>query len=377
MSDTVSGSVSIFDGVHLLPEVHPITATFVERLKLDHPAAEVVRVLIDGWVQQECPPGKHAEVAGRLLNENDPTAAEATFFELLTGRILRTLFGNAQWEPEGLPTAGDPDWAVERDGNKEVFETRSLQEDIPEAERRGLALFHALSKLVAPFFVMVHWDQCKGLENAPIRTLTKRVAHALGALQPGTGPHEIVIGHMETRIVLTAGPMAKLRSIIQTKSRTMWSPGVDAIRNAVRKKGHKYAGLSEAGIPYVVVMCTSDPLTDYDSLCTALFGEEAVRVLLPHDGEPIIAAPVLNHNGCLTPTGGGKPPFTRVSAVWLVKCHFDSDHWVVEVTSAPNPWAANPMQWSDPRVAPISHILEPGGAVEFSLPPIQPSFAVT
>jgi hypothetical protein len=359
--------LGIFDGVEQVEAVHPFTATFPDRLRLVGPRADRVRDLLSEWVEAECPAGVVGTIGGRLLNQDDPIGSTATFYELLIGRVLRKLYGNAQWEPQGLPCSGNPDWSATIDGTQAVFEVRTLNEDMPASERRGQALFRRLSMVHAPWAISINWEECENLQSARIGQLATHVETRLARLQPGTGPHAVEISPHGARLVLTAFAMAKARSIIQSKARVEWSPGVESIRTAVRKKGSKYAGLSEAGIPYIVVICSDHPLLDPESLCTALFGDQVVKVLLPPGQQPFIAATTLNDAGCLTPTGTGPAPYTRISAVWLITCSFTGNEWNEWVTNAPNPWAANPLVWTDPRIATIAYATDPSG-VEFDVP---------
>jgi hypothetical protein len=253
------------------------------------------------------------------------------------------------------------------EGRQVVFEVRTLDEDMPESEKRGQALYRRLAAVQAPWAISINWEECENLHSARVGQVTKQVENRLTQLQRGTGPHRLEISHHGGRLVFTAFPMAKVRSIIQSKARIEWSPGVDSIRSAVKKKGSKYAGLREAGIPYVVVICSEHPLLDADSLCTALFGDQVVKVLLPPGQQPVVADVTLNGAGCLTPVGTGQPPYTRVSAVWLLNCSFTGNEWSVWVTNSPNPWAVNPFAWTDSRIATIAHTVDASG-VEFGVP---------
>jgi hypothetical protein len=341
---------------------------------LRHPGSAAARRLIDGWIASDCG-AKDQQVVSKLLNRADDVGALATFYELIVGQALKALFGGADWEPTGLPCAGQPDWRVATANGPAVFEVRYLEEYMPESERRGRELFRRLAATVAPWVVVVDWNQCEHLETARVSVLSGQIRDRLSALVPGSGPHEIDLTHLGSRVVLTAFATGRSRSVIQTRARASWAPGIVQIRHGVEDKGRKYAGLKDAHIPYVIVLCSDDPLLDADALCTALFGDPSIRVVMS-PGQPLVIQPgFLANSGTLTPKGAGPPSFTRVSAVWLLRTHFARTQWIAEIVSAANPWAANPFLWTDPRVASIDHQIDQSG-VDFAMPNVVPQFSV-
>ncbi len=299
-------------------------------------------------------------------------AQQEALDELLAGQAIKKLVGNVQHEPEGLPSRGKPDFTAEVGGQQIVFEVRTLEEDMPDAERKGRAVLHELSGIRAKWFVVIDWDASLGLQGIQLAAMRREVKAHLDA---AAASHHFDIPVGDARLIGEAHPTNSEMSIIQTQFRSSWSPGVEHIRKAVKEKAGAYRELKDAGIPFVVVLCTDDPLADAESLCTALFGDSMVRVVLM-DGRPMrIEEGVVNFSGCLTPNTKGQVHNTIVSAVWLLHSHLNQRGWTVRLAAAHNPWAANPFLWTDDRVAEITFVRD-GDDVEFGLPSVEPGFEV-
>jgi len=364
---------SLFKGATLLSSVHPFTATFQDQLRLDHPRAAKARKSISRWVSKFDAPARH-EIRQRLLLPQNAESSRYAFYELLTGRALKKLIGNVEREPSDLPVSGVPDYAATIKGRRVVFEVRTLEEDMPEAERRGRAVLRELAGIRAPWVVAVDWDASVALDRARLSVLRFRMTQTLASASPQRPFHfDISVG--DARIVGDAYPVKSEMSIIQSQTRAGWSPGVAQIRKAVETKAKAYRPLKDAGIPFVVVVCTDHPLVDAESLCTALFGDPMLRVEWMPGRSPRTQSGFVNFAGCLTPNTHGVVQNSIVSAVWLMRTHMGPAGWMIQLVTAHNPWAANPFAWASRRVATIAH--EPvGSGVEFSIPALEPEFEV-
>ena len=362
---------SIFKDAPLVASVHPFASTFQEHLLLDTPRAAKARATINRWVAGINEPARR-EIRQRLLAPKNAESSRYAFYELLAGQAIKKLVGNVVREPAGLPSRGNPDFAAMVRGSQVVFEVRTLEEEMPEAKRKGRAVLHELARIRARWVVVIDWAACVGLQGIRLAAMRQAVtAH----LEASTQNHHFDIEIGNARLVGDAYRTNGEMSIIQTRIESSWSPGVEHIRRAVEEKARAYRELKDAGIPFVVVLCTDDPLIDAESLCTALFGDSMVRVELV-DGLPLhIQEGLVNFSGCLTPNTKGTVRNTIVSAVWLLHSHLSQNGWTVQLAAAHNPWAANPFALTDQRVAEISYVRD-GHAVEFEVPSDEPGFEV-
>jgi len=362
---------SIFEDATLVASVHPFASTFQEHLLLDAPRAAKARTRINRWVASFDVRARR-EIRQRLLAPNNGESSRYAFYELLAGQAIKKLMGNVFREPTELPSRGNPDFAATAGEQEIVFEVRTLEEEMPAAERKGRAVLHELAAIRAHWVIVVDWAACAGLQGIRLAAMRRAVK---SHLETATQSHHFDIEIGNSRLVGDAYPTNSEMSIIQTRIASSWSPGVEHIRRAVEEKARAYRELKDAGIPFVVVLCTDDPLIEAESLCTALFGDEMVRVELM-DGHPVhIQDGLANFSGCLTPNSKGTVRNTIVSAVWLLHGHLSQSGWTVQLTAAPNPWAANPFAWADERVAMITFIRD-GEAVEFEIPSVEPGFEI-
>jgi hypothetical protein len=362
---------SIFKGATLVASVHPFASTFQENLLLDTPRAAKARGSINRWVAGSSETARR-EIQQRLLAPRNAESSRYAFYELLTGQAIKKLMGNVVREPAGLTSRGNPDFAATVGGQQIVFEVRTLEEEMPEAERKGRAVLHELAGIRASWVVVIDWAACFGLQGIRLAAMRRAVTQDLDA---STQPHHFDIAIGEARLVGDAYPTKSEMSIIQTRFASSWSPGVEHIRKAVEEKARAYRDLKAAGIPFVVALCTDDPLIDAESLCTALFGDSMVRVELMN-GHPVrVQEGLVNFSGCLTPNTKGVVQNTIVSAVCLLHSHLSQSGWTVQLAVAHNPWAANAFSWTDDRVAVITFARD-GDAVEFAIPSVEPGFEV-
>jgi hypothetical protein len=362
---------SIFSGATLVSFVHPFASTVQERLLLDAPRAQKARTSINRWVGDLDEASRH-EFQQRLLAPNNAESALYAFYELVAGQALRKLMGGVVHEPGNLPVGGKPDYGALVNGNLVIFEVRTLEEEMPEAERKGRAVRHELAQIRARAVVVIDWDACIGLQAVRLKALRQAVQRHL---DQSTEDHRFEIGIGAALLVGHAYPTNSEMSIIQSAARGGWAPGVEHIRKAVETKARAYRPLKDAGIPFAVVICTDNPLIDAESLFTALFGDLTLRVGLV-DGRPVgIQKGLVNYSGCLTPSTKGPARNTIVSAVWLLQTNLSRCGWTVKIVEAHNPWAANSFEWNDDRVAEITYVKD-GDAVEFGMPSGEPAFDI-
>jgi hypothetical protein len=361
---------SIFEDTTLVTSVHPFASTFQEQLLLDVPRAAKARTCINRWVAGWSDKDRH-EFRQRLLAPKNAENSRYAFYELLAGQAIKKLMGNVVREPTGLPSRGNPDFGAMVSGRQIVFEVRSLEEEMPEAERKGRAVLHELAGIKANWVVMVDWANCVDLDK--IRLAAMRSA-LKADLEASAHSHHFDIAIGASLLVGDAYPTNNEMSIIQARVALGWSPGVQHIRKAVEEKARAYRALKDAGIPFVIVICTDNPLLDVESLCTALFGDPMLRVGFM-EGHPLQTLGGVNYSGCLTPNTQGVVRNTIVSAVWLLRSHLSQRGWMLQIGTVHNPWAANPFAWTDERVAKITSMRD-GDAVDFEIPSVEPEFEI-
>jgi hypothetical protein len=114
-----------------------------------------------------------------------------------------------------------------------------------------------------------------------------------------------------------------------------------SIQDDIKDKTARYRGLKGAGIPFIVAIGTDHPLIDWESMFTALYGDE--QMTLAFEGEQIVGVKNarLSFSGKITPSLKSEARHRNLSAAWLVRWLVQDDDIYAEVVHFPNPWAAN------------------------------------
>ncbi len=89
---------------------------------------------------------------------------------------------------------------------------------------------------------------------------------------------------------------------------------------------------------------TDRGLIDWESVFSAIYGDERIKFTVEEDRIVVGARGRLNFAGRLTPSPGSAPRHRTLSAAWLVRWRLRDDEIYAEVVHFPNPWAANPVR---------------------------------
>lgn len=333
----------MFDGIELIPTA-PRYATFDELLRLDGAPAARFRQIIDVWVKQDAPESR-AKTAIDLVRRR---TSLGTFNELLVREVLTRQFGQVEREPAGLPVGRkSPDFGV-RLGRRQglvVFESSTIEERVDERTQRRRQIMRQLDRISGPWHLIPEWSWSKGLDEVRPRAVETAVRRAISGLTPAR--HRLDISFGEARLRATLVPASRHRTSIVSadfSSGFKFSPGVESIKDDVKTKTERYRGLKRAGIPFIVAIGSDWPLIDWETMFTALYGDE--QVTLRFEGDQIVAVEdgPLTFSGKITPNRRGEARHRTLSAAWLVRWRFKDNELFAEVVHFPNPWAMNPVR---------------------------------
>jgi hypothetical protein len=346
-----SAQASIFEGVPLIERV-PRYPKYTQLLLANGPGSTRLREIIDSWLSTD-PPAYRSEMQRRLVNDRNGLGA---FYELLVRQALRQLLGEPQREPEGLPCEGNPDYGVKVSGRRVVVEVTTLEEIVTEEQRKRREITAALDGISGPWHLMLHWTQCTDLDDVPPKRVVDILRKHIASLAPGK--HEVDLRVDDAKLRATVLPASKVRSSIVSMDASMgvkYSPGDKQIREDVREKTKRYRGLKAAGIPLIVAIGTDLGYVDAETIYSALFGDETLVVTMENDEIKSLTPGPLNYAGLLTPARAGDLRHTTLTATWLVRWRLRGMDLMGRIVHIPNPWAANPLDWQDDRVATLGH----------------------
>jgi hypothetical protein len=336
-------SASIFDGLQLLPAL-PRYATLDQHLRLDFSPAARLREIIDSWVASDSAPAR-AKFSTDLLR---PRTSLGTFSELILREVLRRKFGPVEREPEGLPVGRKkPDLGV-RIGSRRrlvVFESTTIAEKVDRRAHRRREIMRGLDRISGPWHLLPEWGSSHGLETISPSVVVAAVRQAIRGLPPAKHKLEIPFGEAILRATLL--PASRNRESIVSadlSAGAMYSPGVESIWDDIKSKTARYRELKQARIPLIVAIGSDWPLIDWETMFTALYGNE--QITLRFEGDEIVAVDQgrLNFSGKLTPSPNGELRHRALSAAWLIRWRMRDDDMFAEVIHFPNPWAANPVR---------------------------------
>jgi hypothetical protein len=151
---------------------------------------------------------------------------------------------------------------------------------------------------------------------------------------------------------------SKVRSSIVSMDMSMgvkYNPGGEQIRDDVKEKTRRYRGLKTAGIPLIVAIGSDLGFVDAETIFSALFGDETLVLAMENDELKDVTPGPLNYAGMLTPARAGNVRYTTLTAAWLVRWRLKGMDLMAQIVHIPNPWAANPLDWKDDRVATLGH----------------------
>jgi hypothetical protein len=340
----ISNSVpSIFDGLQLLPKL-PRYATPDEKLRLDNPSAARFREIIDGWLSGDSASAR-AKTRTDLLDRRN---SAGTFHELLLREVLGRKFGPVEREPQGLPVgAHNPDFAVRvgRRGRVVVFESASIAERVDDRTRPRREMMRRLDRISGSWHLCPEWSWSRDLETVAPRVVEAAVRHEVAGLPPGKHQLDLHFGAAVFRATLL--PASKHRDSIVSMDSSMGlagNPGVASIQDDIKAKTARYRGLKKAGIPFILSIGTDQPLIDWESMFSALYGDE--QVTFTFQGDEVIASDEgrLSFSGKITPSPTSEPRHRTMSAAWLVRWLMQNGEVYAEVVHFPNPWASNPVR---------------------------------
>jgi hypothetical protein len=344
---------SLFDRVELIPKL-PRYPTEVDKLRLDSPPAARYREIIDKWVAKDSPRSRSKTLADLLSTGNSP----GTFHELLLREVLRQKFGEPEREPPGLPVDGKkPDYGI-RLGLRHrqvVVESTTVSEKIDDGTRRRRAIMVQLDKIQGPWHLVVEWSWSRGIEDVRPAVIEKALRKEIDSLGPGK--HHVQLQFGDAVLKATLIPASRHRESIvsmDSSGRALTSPGVLAIRSDIKSKTAKYRGLKAARIPFILVIGTDSPMIDWESMFTALYGDEQVTFAMQGDQWVPIDEGKLSFSGRITPKPGVEPLDTTLSAAWLVRQRWHQNDMYAEVIHFPNPWAANPVRIAGRDIARVT-----------------------
>jgi hypothetical protein len=238
-----------------------------------------------------------------------------------------------------------------------VIEITTLEEAQTAEERLRKAILCKLAEIRGPWWVMINWSDSPGIERARPAKVKAAVAAALARMAVGTSS-EVVVRADGVNVSLQVHPRHDQESSVvgidSTRSARI-NPGEELIKHRCMEKAKRYRGLKQAGIPLIVAVCTDDFLVDEGNLFRALFGREQVTFSWKDpDEDPQAQTSGLDLSGLFTPTAAGVR-YTTISEVWLVRRVGMRGRLALTIVRAPNPWAANPIDWHPRRMSVIGH----------------------
>ena len=304
---------SIFDNLPLL-EVVPRYATLGQFLRLSAPPGPRLRQIIDSWVAAE-------SVAIRAKLRTDlvrPRTSLGTFSELVLWEVLKRKFGLVEREPKGLPVGGkNPDFGVRIGSARRlvVFESTTIPEKVDQRTHRRRQIMRGLDGISGPWHLMPEWGWSTDLDTIRPSVVVAAVKRAIKGLPAAKHKLEIPIGDALFRATLL--PASRHReSIVSADSSggAMYSPGVESVKDDIKAKTARYKGLKHARIPLVLAIGSDWPLIDWETMFSALYGDE--QITLTFNGEDLVAVDEgsLNFGGRLTPSRTGEIRYRGLSA---------------------------------------------------------------
>ncbi len=342
---------SIFAGVRLIESI-PRYPKYTEQLLANDPGPTRLREIIDSWLSTD-PPAFRNGMRRRLVNDRNGLGA---FYELLVRQALRQLFGEPEREPAGLPCEGNPDYGVRVSGRQVVVEVTTLEEVVTEQERKRREITAALDGISGPWHLILQWTLCTDLEEVPPKTVVDALRKHLATLAPGK--HEVHLQVDGAKLRAMVLPARRVRPSIVSMDGSMgvkYNPGGKQIREDVREKTKRYRGLKAAGIPLIVAIGSDLGYVDAETIFSELFGDETLLLTVENDEIKSLTPGPLNYAGLLTPSRAGDLRHTTLTAAWLVRWRLRGMDLMGRIVHIPNPWAANPLDWQDDRVATLRH----------------------
>ena len=367
----------LFDGIDLIPRL-PRYSTSADKFRLDSPAAARFREIVEGWVSGDSEAVRKKTVTDLL----EPRNSLGTFQELLLREVLRRKFGEPEREPTDLPVGKKkPDYRVQlgRRRRQVVFESATVGEKVDDRTQRRRAIMTQLDHISGPWHLIPEWSWSDEVDKVRPSVVERAIRKTVAGLVPGQKHHiEERFGNAVLRA--TVLPASKHRESIVSmdfSGGVTYSPGVQSIRDDIKKKTAKYRGLKLAKIPFILAIGTDNPLIDWDSVFIALYGDEQVTVTLQGDNVIGIDEGNLNLSGRITPKPGTPPVDTTLSAAWIVRWIWHENDMYAEVVHLPNPWAANPIRILGRDVARATWRRLPDGRVTFAKPRRLPRIKVS
>jgi hypothetical protein len=335
---------STFQGVQLLERL-PRYATLRDYLLLDHPAAARLRQIVDAWGRAD-PPAVRAKTRTDLLGE---TSCEGTFSELVLRQVLKRKFSAVVHEPRDLPVGNKtPDFAVRIGpaGRRVVFDSTTILEKVEPLIHRRRDIMRRLDRIPGPWHLIPHWVPSTGMESVPPSVIQAKVRAAIAGLPAAEHCLRIPIGEAVFRadLIPTSQSLPSIVSI-DASAPVVFSPGVESVKNDIETKTRRYHGLKSAGIPFILAVGSGVQGVNFETLWTAMYGNERVTIKLDSQGRASGAEPAgLDLSGAVTPNRDGLPRYSTLSAAWLVRWIFDTKEMSADVVHFPNPWAENPIR---------------------------------
>ena len=358
---------SIFDGLQLLAAA-PRYATLAQQLRLDNPVAARIREIIDSWVAGD-PDAARAKTRTDLLESQ---SSLGTFHELLLREVLRRKFGSVDPEPKGLPVEPkNPDFGV-RTGRRRrlvIFESTIIAEKVDDDTRRRREIMRRLDRISGPWHLLVEWSSSHKVEGVTPKRVEAAMRRAIRGLSRSEHKLELSFGDAVLRATLE--PASRHRESIVSADFSMgvrFSPGVESTRNTIKDKAARYRRLKQAHVPFIVSIGSDWPLIDWQTLFTALYGDEQVTLRIDGDHVSVLESNRLNFSGKITPGRTAEPHHRTLSAAWLVRWFMKGDEMFAEVVHFPNPWAANSIRILGQDIARVSFRRASGGQVVFTPP---------
>jgi hypothetical protein len=367
----------LFDGIDLIPRL-PRYPTSADKFRLDSPPAARFRDIVDRWVA-----GDSEAVRKKTLTDLlEPKNSLGTFHELLLREVLRRKFGEPEREPQGLPLGKkNPDFGIKlgRSGRLVIFESATVGEKVDDRTRSRRAIMTQLDRVSGPWHLIPEWTWSIDLENVPPSVVEKTIRRVVAGLAFGQKHHiEERLGN--ALLKATVLPASRHRESIVSMDFSggmSFSPGVESIRDDIKKKTAKYRGLKPAKIPFILAIGGGSSLIDWESVFVALYGDEQVTITVHGDEVVKIAEGNLNLSGRITPKPGMPPVDTTLSAAWMVRWRWQENEMYAEVVHLPNPWAANPVRILGRDVARTTWRRLPDGRVTFLKPRHLPMIKVS
>ncbi|MEQ1719253.1 MAG: hypothetical protein ABL907_25250 [Hyphomicrobium sp.] len=306
----------------------PLMTPFAYLNESARPEAAKVRAVVDQFLANY-PPAHRQRMRDRL-RQLDDVAHHSAFFELLLHELLiRQRCEIIAVEPEIPGNRRSPDFLVVAPNGSRFYLEATLatgrSQEEAAARRRFNEAMNALDRMESPdFFLDIRWE---GMPNQPVAgaPLRREVSGWLQHLDYDEARQSLTSGgpvpsavferhgwHITVQ-AMARGPNTRgrlgLRAIGSFGHRVaqMIQPHL-AIKNAVTAKAGRYGDL---GLPYIVAVNAMADIAPEDSDTEALFGTEAVEIVMRDDG--FAHREVRNADGAWRAEGG--PQYTRVSAV--------------------------------------------------------------